>query len=59
MIVRDTTVRTVTIVLVDTEIADIETIVEGFLVASGVHANNSETGTAKRILKALEVNYGS
>jgi hypothetical protein len=54
MRISDTTSRTVTIVLEGAEIADIETIVRGYL-EEFAHLDTSATGTAKNILKSLEV----
>jgi hypothetical protein len=54
MRISDTTTRTVTIALEGAEIADIETICRGYLV-DHLHANTSASGTAKNILKSLEV----
>jgi hypothetical protein len=54
MKISDTTTRTVTIVLEGAEIADIETIVRGYL-RELERVSASATGTAKNILKSLEV----
>jgi hypothetical protein len=56
MRISDTTSRTVTIVLEGAEIADIETIVRGYLHAyDGDPADLPASGTADAILKSLEV----
>jgi hypothetical protein len=54
MKISDTTTRTVTIVLEGAEISDIETICRGFVAEVG-ELGTSATGTAKNILKSLEV----
>jgi hypothetical protein len=56
MRISDTTTRTVTIALEGAEIADIETIVEGYLTLPSGSKVTSAVGTAKNILKSLEVN---
>jgi hypothetical protein len=55
MRISDTTTRTVTIVLEGAEIADIETIVRGYLVAYPGHVGSDIRGTAGHILHSLEV----
>jgi hypothetical protein len=56
MRISDTTTRTVTIALEGAEIADIETIVRGYLAANPRNgAGVAPIGTAKNILKSLEV----
>jgi hypothetical protein len=55
MRISDTTTRTVTIVLEGAEIADIETIVRGYLAAYPDHVGSRIRATARDILKSLEV----
>jgi hypothetical protein len=55
MKISDTTTRTVTIVLEGREIADIETIVRGYLTLPSGSKVTSACATAKNILEALEV----
>jgi hypothetical protein len=55
MRISDTTTRTVTIVLEGAEIADIETIVRGYLTAYSCRVGSTIGATAGDILEALEV----
>ena len=56
MNISDTTTRTVTIALEGAEIADIETIVRGYLVAFEWDSYDpAARGTAQNILRSLEV----
>jgi hypothetical protein len=56
MKISDTTTRTVTIVLEGAEIADIETIVRGYLAAFEWQSYDPRgKGVAENILKSLEV----
>jgi hypothetical protein len=57
MKISDTTTRTVTIALEGAEIADIETICRGYIESGKTYSvSASAKGTAKNILKSLEVN---